>query len=56
MINLKIYIEAILQSQRDQKISKERHRQRNETTITKFGIRSLRILLISNMLMEEEWK
>ena len=54
MINLNNNTEAILQNQRDQKISKEMHHQRNNTIITKFGIKSLRISLISNMLMEEE--
>ena len=46
--------EEILQSQRDQSIAKERHHQRNKTTIKTFGIISLRILLIYNILMEEE--
>ena len=54
MINLNKNTEAILQSQRDQKIAKERHLQRNKTIIKKSGIGSSRILLISNMLMEEE--
>ena len=55
MINLNKNTEAILQSQRDQKIAKERHRRINENIIIEFGIRSSRISLISNMLMEEEW-
>ena len=40
MINLNKNMEAILQSQKDQKKVKERHRQRNDTIVTKFGIRS----------------
>ena len=54
MINLKKNTEAILKSQRYQKIAKKRRHQRNKTTITKFVIRSSRISLIYNMLMEEE--
>ena len=51
MINLNKNMEAILQSQRDQKIAKEGHHRRNKTIITKFGIRSSRISLIYNTLM-----
>ena len=54
MINMNQNTEAILQSQIDQKIVKERQLGRNDTIITKFGIRSLRISLISNILVEEE--
>ena len=51
MINLNKTMEAVLQSQRYQKIVNKSHRQINETIIIKFGMRSSRILLISNMLM-----
>ena len=54
MINMKKYMEAILKSQRYQKIAKERHRRINKTIITNFDPIILRILLISNMIMEEE--
>ena len=54
MINLNKNTEAILQIQRYQKIAKESYSQRNETIITEFGIISLRILLLSNIPMEEE--
>ena len=54
MINMNKNTEAILQSHRYQNIAKERHSQINKTMITNFGIRSSRIFLISNMLMEEE--
>ena len=53
MINLNRNMEEILQSQRDRKISKERHRQINKTIVAKFVIKSLSILLMSNMLVEE---
>ena len=55
MINLNKSTEAILKSQRDQKIANKRQRRINETIITKIGIRSSSILLIFNMIMEEEW-
>ena len=55
MINLNKSDETIIKSQRDQKIAKESHHQINETIITKFGIRSLRISIISIVLMKEEW-
>ena len=54
MINMNKNTEVILQIQRDQKITKERHCLRNKTIITKFCIRSSRISLISNMLMVGE--
>ena len=48
MMNLK-NTEAILQSQIYPKIGKERRRRRIKTIITKFGIRSSGILLISTI-------
>ena len=54
MINLNKDTEAILQGQRDQKIAEARHRQINKTIITKFGIKFSRVLLISNIIMEEQ--
>ena len=54
MINLNKDTEAILQSQRDQKIAQARHRWRNKTIIKKFGIKFSRVLLISNIIMEEQ--
>ena len=48
MINLNKNTEAISQSQRDQNIAKEMYSQRNRNIITRFGIKSLRITLVSN--------
>ena len=55
MINLNKNTEAIF-SERHQNTEKERYCQKYKTIITKFGILSSRVLLISNILMEEERK
>ena len=54
MINLNKNTKKISLSKREQKIAKERHRQKNKTIIKKFVIRSSRVSLNYNMVMEEE--